>query len=150
MEKSFPKLVNECVPSKEITVRTDDKPWYDAEIIKKKILDIGIDLEKKAVKSKIPLHWQVYKATRNKVNNLKKHVKEKNYNNLEQTLTESVSSNKRDFWKIVRHFVKGNKSSEIIPPLTSIDENNQSQMHYTDHEKVECLNSYFTCLFDNN
>ena len=42
--------------------------------------------------------------------------------------------------------MKGNKSSEIIPPLTSIDENNQSQMHYTDHEKVECLNSYFTSV----
>ena len=42
--------------------------------------------------------------------------------------------------------MKGNKSSETIPPLTSIDENNQSQMHYTDHEKVECLNSYFTSV----
>ena len=33
-EESFLKLVNECVPSKEITVRTDDKPWYDTEIKK--------------------------------------------------------------------------------------------------------------------
>ena len=40
--------------------------------------------------------------------------------------------------------MKGNKSSETIPPHTSIDENNQSQMH--DHEKVECLNSYFTSV----
>ena len=61
--------------SKEITVRTDDKPWYDTQI--KKLLDIGIDLEKKAIRSKNPLHWQAYKATRNKVNNLKKHAKEK-------------------------------------------------------------------------
>ena len=42
--------------------------------------------------------------------------------------------------------MKGNKSSETIPPLMSIDENNQSQMHYTDHEKVECLKSYFTSV----
>ena len=50
-EESFLKLVNECVPSKEITVRTDDKPWYDTEI--KKILDIGIDSEKRQLSLKI-------------------------------------------------------------------------------------------------
>ena len=29
---SFLNLVNECIPSKEVTVRSDDKPWYDTEI----------------------------------------------------------------------------------------------------------------------
>ena len=49
--ETFLKLVNECVPSKEITVRTDDRPWYDTEI--NKILDIGIDLEKRQLSLKI-------------------------------------------------------------------------------------------------
>ncbi|MEW8548105.1 MAG: reverse transcriptase family protein, partial [Candidatus Thiodiazotropha sp.] len=143
-EDTFLNLVNECVPSKEVTVRTDDKPWYDSEI--RKFTRLRDRLRKKATKSENPAHWQSYKATRNKVNNLKKHAKEKFYNNLEQTLTETASSNKRDFWKIIRHFVKGNKTSESIPPLTSTDVNNQTQMHFTDQEKVECLNTYFSSV----
>ena len=50
-EESFLELVNECVPSKEITVRTADKLWYDTEI--KKLLDIGIDFEKRQLSLKI-------------------------------------------------------------------------------------------------
>ena len=48
---------------------------------------------------------------RNKVNNLERHAKEKFYSNLETNLMESSSNNKRDFWKIIRHFVKSNASS---------------------------------------
>ena len=31
---TFLKFVNECIPSKEVTVRSDDKSWYDTEIRK--------------------------------------------------------------------------------------------------------------------
>ena len=57
-----------------------------------------------------------------------------------------MSNNKQDFWKIVRHFVKENKSSGSIPPLLITDENNETKMYVTDHEKVECLNEYFTSI----
>lgn len=143
-EETFLKIVNECIPSKEVTIRTDDKPWYDSEI--RKTSRQRDRLKKKAIKSKNPAHWQAYKSIRNKVNNLKKHAKEMFYNNLEYTLTETASSNKRDFWKLVRHFVKENKTSDSIPPLSSTDENNQTQIHVTDQEKVECLNNYFTSI----
>ena len=56
---------------------------------------------------------------RNKVCNLKRHAKEYFFfhSTLETNLIESSSNNKRDSWKIIRHFVKSNQSSSSIPPL---------------------------------
>ena len=62
------------------------------------------------------------------------------------TLTETMTNNKQDFWKTVRHFVKGDKSSGSIPPLVTTDENLETKMHVTDQEKVECFNEYFTAI----
>ena len=31
---SYLNLVRECIPSKEVTVRSDDRPWYDSELRK--------------------------------------------------------------------------------------------------------------------
>ena len=127
-----------------MTIHTDDKPWYDFEI--KKHSRLRDRLRSKALKSHNPTHWQTYKSARNKVNNLKKHAKELFYSNLENNLTDTMPNNKQDFWKIVRHFVKENKSSGSIPPLLITDENNDTNMYVTDHEKVECLNGYFTSI----
>ena len=79
----------------------------------------------------------------NKVNNLKRHAKERFYSNIETNLTESA--NKRDFWKIIRHFVKSNTSSSTIPPLIT-EENGHRQIHVTDDEKADCLTTYFTSV----
>ena len=82
---------------------------------------------------------------RNKVNNLKRHAKERFYSNIETNLIDSSSNNKRDFWKIIRHFVKSNSSSSNIPPLIT-DENGHRQIHVTDTEKANCLNTYFSSI----
>ena len=57
-----------------------------------------------------------------------------------------MSNNKQDFWKIVRHFVKENKSSGSVPPLVITNENYETSMHVTDRDKVECLSEYFTSI----
>ena len=144
-EGAFLSLVNECIPSKEVTIHTDDKPWYDFEI--KEHSQQRDRLRKKAIKSQNPIHWKNYKLARHKVNNLKKHAKEMFYSNLENNLTETMSSNKQDFWKKVRHFIKENKSSGSIPPLLIKAENNETIMHVTDQDKVECFNDYFSSIF---
>lgn len=101
---AFLNLVKECIPSKEITVRSDDKPWYDSEI--RKYSRKRDRLKSIAVRTSRVVDWRKYKDVRNKVNNLKKHAKERFYNNLGLTLTESFSTNKRDFWKLTRYFIK--------------------------------------------
>ena len=57
-----------------------------------------------------------------------------------------MSNNKQDFWKIVRHFVKENKSSGSLSPLVITNENDETSMHVTERDKVECLNEYFTSI----
>ena len=47
-----------------------------------------------------------------------------------------MSNNKQDFLKIVKHFVKENKSSGSVPPLVITNENDETSMHVTDRDKV--------------
>ena len=141
---SFLSLVNECIPSKEVTVRSDDKPWYDTEI--RKYSRKRDRLKSIAIKSKRPADWRNFKKVRNKVNNLKKHAKERFYNNLELNLTESFTNNKRDFWRLTRYFIKNNTASCSIPPLCTLSDNNVLKLHTTDKEKADCLNDYFTSV----
>ena len=137
----FLEFVEKCIPSKVILVRNDDKPWYDSEI--RKYSRIRDRLKTKASKSKNQNDWSKYKRTRNKVNNLKKHAKELFYNNLENILLENSSNNKRDYWRVIRHFVKNNNSKSCIPPMCSPVDNKYS---YTDRDIAETLNSFFTSV----
>ena len=73
---------------------------------------------------------------------MKKHAKEKFYNNLEASISDFYSNDKKQFWRIIRHFVKNNSSTSSIPPL----KNGQNTYSYTDQEKVECLNDFFTSV----
>ena len=50
-EDTFLGLVNDCIPSKEVTIHTDDKPWYDSVI--KNIQDLEINFDGKLLKLKI-------------------------------------------------------------------------------------------------
>ena len=66
--------------------------------------------------------------------------------NLETNLTNTSSNNKREFRKIIRHFVKSNASPTSIPPLVT-QENGHCQIHITNYEKAECLFFfYFTSI----
>ena len=67
--------MTECIPSRNVIIRPDDKPWYDSELRHfTKCRDI---LRKVAFKTNCVTSWIKYKRMRNKVNNLKKFVKKK-------------------------------------------------------------------------
>ena len=63
------------------TVRSNDKSWFDSEI--RHFIRIGNKLGKKSIKSGSTNDWIKCKQMKNKVNNLKKHAKEKIYISLE-------------------------------------------------------------------
>ena len=58
-------------------------------------------------------------------------------------MLENSSNNKRDYWRVIRHFVKNNNSKSCIPPMCSPVDNKYS---YTDHDIAETLNSVFTSV----
>ena len=129
---TFINFVKECIPSKTIIVRPNDKPWFDSKI--RKFCRLRDRYKSNAVKSGKKNDWDKYKKTRNKVNNLKKYAKNHFFNNLELTLNDLQSNDKRSFWKVIRHFVKGDISSNI-PPLSDL---NNDSFHITTQNKAEC------------
>ena len=58
-------------------------------------------------------------------------------------MLENSSNNKRDYWRVIRHFVKNNNSKSCIPPVCSPVDNKYS---YTDRDIAETLNSFFTSV----
>lgn len=136
----FLDMVKSCIPSKTVTVRPDDKPWYDHEI---RHFSIKRDRAKKKLKKSGSQYLkEQYQKLRNKVNNLKKHAKEIFYNNLESSISDFFSNDKKQFWSIIRHFVKSNGNTSSIPPLKT----NQNIYCYSEREKAECLNDFFTSI----
>ena len=137
----FSKL---SIPSKIIVLREDDKPWYDTDIrwnSRKRDTQ-----KKKAIKSGNQNDWNKNKFLRNKINNNKKHAKELFYNISDIIVSDFQKNDKRIFWKVIRHFVKNNKSTFSIPPLCSTLLNGDNIRHFNNNDKANCLNGYFASI----
>ena len=72
---TFLNFARECIPTKLVTVRNNDKPWFNGEL--RREIRIRDRLRKKAIKSKRECDLVKYKRQRNRVNNLKKKCKRK-------------------------------------------------------------------------
>ena len=63
------KYMDECIPTKEVTIRPNDKPWYNSDI---RLNSRKRDRQRtKAVRTNKTEDWTKYRHLRNKVNNLK-------------------------------------------------------------------------------
>ena len=65
--------MTEYIPSRNVIIRPDDKPWYDSELCH--FMKCRDRLRKVAFKTNSVTSWIKYKRMRNKVNNLKKFAK---------------------------------------------------------------------------
>lgn len=141
--KTLLKLMEKCIPHKEVTIRKNDKLWYDSELRK---ISRKRDRQKTiAVQKNNDHQWKKYKCLRNKVNNLKKYAKDKFYNNLEETVETASSSDPKLYWKFLRTFMKNNKSTDSVPPLLT-NVNGVETLFSTDEEKANCLNDFFASV----
>ena len=89
----FMEFVNLSIPHKDVTIRPNDKTWYDSNI--RRHSRKRDRQRQKAVKSSKQSDWTKYKTLRNKVNNLKRHAKESVDNNLELSLLTNFSNDKK-------------------------------------------------------
>ena len=138
---TFLILARECIPSSFITIRPNDKPWYNSEIRR---TSRQRDRQKHiAIRTGKLLDWNIYKRLRNKINNMKKHAKELFFNNIEYNLNDINSSNPKQYWKIVKMLVKNNtNTSKMIPPLRKKDDS----LTISDIDKANLLNDYFVSI----
>ena len=136
-------MMSQCIPSKEVTIRPNAKPWYDSVIRR---LSRKRDRQKKIVtKRGLLTDWEKYKFLRNKVNNLKRFAKQRYFSHLDECLSDSHVDNPQKYWKYLRSLVNANKKSDQVPILKSF-ENDVEVLHYTDEDKAECLNKYFSSI----
>ena len=68
------------------------------------------------------------------------------YNNLDIIVSDFQNNDKRKFWKVIRHFVKNNKSASCIPPLLSTLSNGDNQWHFNDQDNANRLNDCFALI----
>jgi hypothetical protein len=73
------KVARECIPTKIVTIRNNDRPWFNSEL--RREIRKRDRIRKIAIKSNKLSDIDKYKKQRNKVNNLKKTVKEHNEQN---------------------------------------------------------------------
>ena len=141
---TFLDFVKMCIPSRKVTIRPNDKPWFNNEI--RKFCRKRDRLKSLAIKTGKISILNKYKHLRNKVNNMKKNAKQNFFNTLEFNLANLQTNDRRGFWRLVRHFVKNNDSSANIPPLCSVSDSGDTSFFITDVEKAECLNNYFASI----
>ena len=128
----FIEMIKSCIPSKLVTVRPDNKPWYISVI--RKTARKRDKIKSKALKTGKISDWSSYKKLRNKVNNQKMQAKEILYNNLELSISDFQKNDRRKFWQVIRHFVKNETSTSTIPPLCSTSLSGEKQFHFPDEE----------------
>ena len=133
--REFSTLCDSCIPSKLVTIRANDPPWFHNGI--RKAIRQRRRIYKKAKRSSSSEHWQHYKRLRNDVNTLVRTAKESHYSKLAEKI-RSESTTCKDFWKLLKHFTNPSSSSSNIPPLIHED-----TIYESDTDKANILNSFF-------
>ena len=86
------EIAKDCIPSKRVTIRGNDKPWFNNQL--RKEIRLRDKLRKKVIKYNRDSDINAYKKQRNKVNNLKRAAKEKFEKNLDNIILENASNPK--------------------------------------------------------
>ncbi|PJE78013.1 hypothetical protein CI610_03058 [invertebrate metagenome] len=140
-------IARECIPTRTVTIRSNDKPWFDSTL--RKEIRKRNRLLKLYKSDRSDRNLSNFRKQRNHVNNLKKRTKELFYVDINGILDRYSSSNPRNFWKIIRKLIKTPHDSNIIPPIRDIHGN----IEMSDDNKANILNDYFVSIStidDNN
>ena len=106
------EMMTQFIPSKEVTIRPNDKLWYDSEIRR---LSRHRDRQKAIVIARgRDSDWEKYKVLRNKVNSRIKYAKQWYFSHLEENLCNIRTESPQKYWKHLRNLVNSNQKSESI------------------------------------
>ena len=74
---------------------------------------------------------------------MKKHARSNYYDNIDIYLHEAHNNNSKLYWKLLKDTFKTNPTSNI-PPIHHTSEDGDNFVAFSDVEKVDLLNSYFS------
>ena len=127
--------MSECISSKNVVIRPDDKPWYDFQL--RRFTNYRNGQRKSAMRLKTDISWNKYQKIRNKVNNLKKFAKKRFYEQIESNIENDRSNKNMNYWRTLKDPMKNFKSVDTIPALhRNID--CTDEYYFTDQEKANC------------
>ena len=136
----FFQSASETIPTKDVTIRPNDKPWFNSQL--RREMRKRDRLRKKA-KTGNQYHVNKYKKQRNHVNNLKKTTKQEFYAEAYGLVDQFACYNQKGFWKLVKMLIRTSGKSETIPPLLNpVTQTIESD----DKEKANLLNEYFVSI----
>lgn len=137
----FLDIAKQCIPTKKITIRPNDKPWMNSDL--RREIKFREKLHKRYVRNKTPENLENFKRQRNKVNNMKKFARTSFYENVNGLIDQHYSNDPKSYWKLLNHLIKKSGTSSSIPPL--IDNANGSIVN-DDLDKANLLNTYFSSI----
>jgi hypothetical protein len=78
---------------------------------------------------------------------MKKYAISNYYDNIETYLDDSSKDNTKLYWKLMKDSFNMKLSNEI-PPIQVNDDTEDKKVVYSDSEKIEVLNAYFSSISD--
>jgi hypothetical protein len=140
--KTFLNIAKTCIPTREVTIRSDDKVWFDWDLRREsrkrdRLRQIFFRTKTETAKKK-------FKTQRNKLNNLKKQAKQRFYDNINEHLDDHITVNSKMYWKTIHMLLKNDRSTNELPPLH--DPFNNFNLAYHATHKSNVLNKYFCSI----
>ena len=129
----YKSTIEEFIPHKQVTVKSNDKPWITHEF--KVLIRKRNRLWRRFKKTGNPNHFHIYKMVRNAALSLNRRNIKSYYEKLEMQL--SKSSNPKVWWKKFKTVISS-KDSHSIPPI-----NNNGVLFDKDQQKATLFNEYF-------
>ena len=135
-----------CIPKREVTIRSNDKLWFDSTLCKE--IRKRDRLRKKYLLIKNDSSKDMYNRQRNLVNNKKKYAKEKFYANVNENLSDLKTVNSKLYYKTINMFLKSERPTNDVPSLRNPNDIDTSNLSHEGIEKCEILNKYVCSITD--
>ena len=140
--KTFLNIAKTCIPTREVTIRSDDKVWFDSDLRRESRKRDR--LRQIFFRTKTETAEKKFKTQRNKFNNLKKQAKQRFYDNINEHLDDLKTVNSKMYWKTIHMLLKNDRSTNELPPLH--DPFNNFNLAYDATQKSNVLNKYFCSI----
>ena len=132
-------IARQCMPSKKITDRAHDKPWFTNEI--KKLIAKKEFIHKLAKVIDSGWCWRLFKRHRNDLTDKIRNTKKEYLLKVENKINGETNFGSKCWWKLVNQFtIKKGISAQDIPPIQY-----NNIIYYSPEGKAEAFNSHFTC-----
>ena len=134
------ELAKKYIPVKTVTIRPNDKPWFNSSI--RKSMRLRDRLHKQLKRKYSVSLLGKYRAQRNKVNNMVKYAREQFFINVNDMLDNEGKSNPKSYWSLVKKLM-GKSTSSPIPPLQN---EVTGEFVVNDEDKANLLNTFFCSI----